>query len=107
MARSPRGKGAGARPDGDGPPRRAVALHYDRAGGRVPQVSAAGRGLVAEQILALAREHGIPVREDADLVHLLAACDVGDDLPVELYEAVAEVLTFLYRLARESAARAE
>ena len=80
---------------------RAVALRYDRgpSGPRddVPAVVARGRGRIAEQILALARRNGIPVRSDPDLVALLSTCDPGTALPVELYSAVAELLVWLYR----------
>lgn len=80
-----------------GPPR-AVALRYDRASAheQAPRVVARGQGLVAESILELARAHGVPVREDPDLVALLATCDVGAEIPTELYTAVAEVLAWLY-----------
>jgi len=78
-----------------------VALRYDRTEQRtpdeVPRVVARGRGQVAESILALAREHGIPVREDPDLVALLATCEPGAAIPTELYTAVAELLVWLYR----------
>ena len=77
---------------------RAVALRYDDESDSAPRVVAAGEGAVAEAILALARENDIPVREDADLLSLLAGCELGDEIPAELYEAVAELLTFLYRL---------
>ena len=80
---------------------RAVALRYDRktpgVRDEVPRLVARGRGLVAESILALAREHGVPVREDPDLVALLATCEPGAAIPTELYTAVAELLVWLYR----------
>lgn len=79
------------------PRARAVALRYAREEESAPRVVARGVGETAERILKLAREHGIPVREDADLVELLAACDIEQEIPVELYAAVAEVLAFLYR----------
>ena len=81
--------------------RRAVALRYAQGGEAAPHVSAKGQGEVAERILALAREHGVPVHEDADLVALLATCDLGDEIPVELFTAVAELLTYLYRVNGE------
>jgi flagellar biosynthesis protein len=82
-----------------------VALRYQRpagaaAAGGVPEVVARGRGAVAERILALAREHGVPVREDRDLVELLSACELGDEVPVEVWSAVAEVLAWVYELRR-------
>jgi flagellar biosynthesis protein len=77
---------------------RAVALKYDRAAGTAPTVAARGTGELAERILALARANAVPVREDPDLLELLAACDLGAEIPAELYQAVAELLAFLHRL---------
>ncbi len=82
------------------PAPRAVALRYDEARTGAPAVLAKGRNSIAERIQELAREHGIPVREDPDLVELLSACELGDEIPTELYRAVAELLAYLYRLGR-------
>ena len=79
-------------------PRHAVALRYDAEDERAPRVIASGMGSTAEAILAAAAEHGIPVEEDEALLGLLAECEVGEEIPQELYEAVAELLTWLYRL---------
>ena len=78
-------------------PATAVALRYDGTG--APRVTARGHGDVAERILAIAREHRIPVREDRNLVQLLALVELGDEVPSELYRAVAEVIAFAYRLS--------
>ena len=75
----------------------AVALRYEGHG--APRITAKGRGLTAERILALAKEHGIPLREDPDLVYLLSQLDLGDEIPATLYVAVAEVIAFAYRLS--------
>ena len=101
--------GAGERREDTGGPvqarpvQAAVALRYQRpagaaASGGAPEVVARGRGAVAERILALAREHGVPVREDRELVELLSACEVGQQVPVEVWSAVAEVLAWVYEL---------
>jgi flagellar biosynthesis protein len=87
----------------EGGPVRAVALRYEHGSERAPRVVAKGDGALAERILAFAREHGVAIREDRDLLELLAACDVGDEIPVELYDAVARILTCLYALNRELA----
>jgi flagellar biosynthesis protein len=68
-----------------------------------PTISAAGQGELAERIIALAKEHNIPIRRDPDLVALLAQLDVGQVIPPELYTLVAEVLAFVYRLKSKSA----
>ena len=78
--------------------RAAVALKYDAATDNAPRMIAKGRGLVAEKIMALAREQGIPMREDPDLVQLLTQIDLAQEIPPTLYKVVAEVLAFVYRL---------
>jgi flagellar biosynthesis protein len=81
----------------------AVALDYKQADGRIdakrsPRVAASGRGAVAEQILEIAFAKGIPVREDADLAQILSTLDVDSVIPVDALSAVAEILSYLYRL---------
>jgi len=78
-------------------PQRALALHY--GGERAPRITASGSGLTAERILEIAREHGIPVHEDPLLTAALAQVPVGDEIPENLYIAVAEVLAFVYFLS--------
>lgn len=80
---------------------RAVALRWDPEVMNAPGVVASGRGEIADRILAAAAEHGIPITEDADIVELLAAAEVGAEIPVELYSAVAEILSLLFRLNGE------
>ncbi len=75
----------------------AVALRYDGTG--APRVTAQGEGYVAEQILALAGEHNIPLHKDANLVQLLSHLELGEEIPASLYAAVAEVLSFVYLLS--------
>jgi flagellar biosynthesis protein len=95
-------------PGSRGDVQRAVALRWDPdAGAGAPQVVASGRGAIAERIAAVARAHGVPVREDADLVTLLAACGLGEEIPPELYAAVAEVLSWVLRRDAELAGARE
>ena len=75
----------------------AVALQYDKSAVPVPRVVAKGRGESGEAILALAREHGVPIEENAPLAEALAQVELGDDIPEALYRAVAEVLVFILR----------
>ncbi len=75
----------------------AVALHYDRPNVPVPRVVAKGRGEVGDAILETARAHGVPIEENAPLAEALAQIELGGDIPVELYRAVAEVLIFILR----------
>lgn len=72
----------------------AIALFFD--GVNTPWVSATGSGPVGDQIIQLAQEHDIPIHEDACLAGALSQIPLGDDIPRELYLAVAEVLAFVY-----------
>lgn len=74
----------------------AVALHYD--GDTAPQVTAKGSGELAEQIIALAKKHNVPLQENNELVQLLSHIELGDKIPQELYLAVAEIIAFAYML---------
>lgn len=77
--------------------REAVALAYSQTDA-APRVVAKGRGLVAEQIIARAREHGVYVHESPELVALLTQVDIDQHIPPQLYLAVAELLAWLYRV---------
>lgn len=74
----------------------AVAIAGNQGEGQ-PSVIASGRGKLAEQILAIAFERGIKVREDADLAEVLAALDLDTDIPTEAIMAVADILTRVYQ----------
>jgi flagellar biosynthesis protein len=65
-----------------------------------PRVVATGRGAVAEQILAIAFEKGVPVREDSDLAQILAAVELDSEIPIDALAAVAEILSYVYRANR-------
>ena len=80
----------------DKPRKKSVALNYDHVG--APTITATGDGLVAQEIIERAREANVPIVENGRLVHLLSAIPLGDEIPVELYKAVAEVLVFVLRL---------
>jgi len=73
----------------------AVALKYDQVG--APKVVATGRGLVGERIIAAAREHGVPLTENAPLAQALSTLELETEIPEQLYVAVAEVLAFLLK----------
>jgi flagellar biosynthesis protein len=78
--------------------RKAAALRYAKHKEDAPRVVAKGRGKMAERIIALAQEHQVPLVEDRQLIQMLEALDVDTQIPAELYQAVAEVLVFVYRL---------
>lgn len=79
------------------PIREAVALAY-RQTDTAPRVVAKGKGLIAEEIIARAREHGVYVHESPELVALLTQVDLDEHIPPQLYLAVAELLAWLYRV---------
>lgn len=81
--------------------RYAAALRYNRGEQAAPQVVASGQGKIAEKIISLARENDIPVHEDPDLALALTDLEIGQEIPVELYGAVAEVLAFIMFLDME------
>ena len=77
----------------------AVALHYNINGGGAPRVVAKGGGEIAEKIVETAREHNVPLQEDAALAAALSKLDIGREIPKELYVAVAHVLAFAWTVA--------
>ncbi len=81
-----------------------VALRYRANQDHAPRVVAKGRGPIAERILQLARAHGIPVRQDRNLVEVLSQLRLDQEIPPAVYQAVAEILAFVYRLAGERGA---
>jgi flagellar biosynthesis protein len=75
----------------------AVALHYDRTG--APRVIAKGKGSLGAKIIEVAKAHDIPIEENEVLAGALSNVELGDEIPAELYKAVAEVLIFVLRLS--------
>lgn len=74
----------------------AVALFYD--GESAPNITAKGEGDVADEIIAIAREHGVTLCENKALVELLMTLELGDQIPENLYIAIAHIITFAYQL---------
>jgi flagellar biosynthesis protein len=77
----------------------AVALHYDRSG--APRVVAKGKGSIGARIVEIARAHDIPIEENEVLAGALSNVELGEEIPAELYKAVAEVLIFVMRLSQK------
>jgi len=77
----------------------AVALRYEPKRDRAPKLVAKGQGYLAEKILEFARQHHIHVREDKNLLQILSRLDLNQEIPAEVYKAVAEILAFIYRLS--------
>ncbi len=79
-------------------PKSAISLRYNSNRDLAPKVTAKGKGPVAENIIALAKEHNIPIKEDPDLVEVLSQVEVNQDIPPTVYHVVAELLAFVYQL---------
>lgn len=83
--------------------KKAVALHYNLDGTEeAPRVKAKGAGFVAEEIIKLAKDNGIPIQEDPALVELLSRLDLDQQIPTELFEVVAEILAVVYQLEKKA-----
>ncbi|MCL5807292.1 MAG: EscU/YscU/HrcU family type III secretion system export apparatus switch protein [Deltaproteobacteria bacterium] len=74
----------------------AAALKYDAGKDIAPKVIAKGQGTVAEKIIELAKKNNIPIKSDPSLVQILSKLDIDQQIPIELYRAVAEILAFVY-----------
>ncbi|WP_200762421.1 EscU/YscU/HrcU family type III secretion system export apparatus switch protein [Nitrosophilus alvini] len=77
--------------------KKAVALKYVRKRDNAPKIVAKGKGVVAKNILDLAKENNIPVQEDAELVEILSNMEINSEIPPELYKAVAKILSYIYK----------
>jgi len=94
----PTGQPAGGKPQEREKTPLAVALRYDAPRDAAPRVVAKGKGAQAEEILRIAFANDIKVREDADLAALLSAVELDSEIPLAAFTAVAEILSYLYRL---------
>ncbi len=82
--------------------KKAVALRYKDGEDAAPKVAAKGQGTIAEKIIALAKEAGVPVKEDSDLVEVLSKLEVDEHIPPETYVVVAEILAWVYRVNKKA-----
>ena len=78
--------------------KKAVALQYNINEDDAPKIIASGRGEMAERIIKEAGKYNIPIKENKDIVEVLVQLNIGDQIPPELYRAVAEILNFIYRM---------
>ncbi|SER54319.1 EscU/YscU/HrcU family type III secretion system export apparatus switch protein [Salisediminibacterium halotolerans] len=85
----------------------AVALGYSPENEKAPGIRAKGRGYVADEIIAAAKANAIPVQEDESLVQLLSELEINQQIPDSLYQVVAEVFAFIYRIDREQTERSK
>jgi flhB domain protein len=82
--------------------KKAVALGYNRSQDNAPKVLASGAGEIANKIIGLAKEHDIPIKEDPDLIEILSKVEVDQEIPPNLYKAVAEIFSFLYKITNKN-----
>lgn len=80
----------------------AVALNYQAEQEQAPKVVAKGKGDIASNIIEKAKENNIPIQEDPTLVQLLGELDINETIPEELYQAVAEVFAFVYKIDQKA-----
>ena len=84
---------------------KAIALSYNEERDAAPRVTAKGKGHVAEKIIEAAKENDVPIKEDPSMVELLSEVELNEEIPEELYEVVAELLSYIYRLDQSAKKR--
>ena len=82
---------------------KAVALKYDAAKAQSPKIVAKGIGELAERIIEVAKEHNVSIHEDPNLAEVLTKLELNTEIPPDLYQAVAEILVFVYNLNKRLA----
>jgi flagellar biosynthesis protein len=80
---------------------KAAALRSNRGADSAPTLVAKGRGLMAKKIISLARKNGVPVHEDRNLIEILSTIDLYEEIPTELYKAMAEILAYIYKMSNK------
>jgi flagellar biosynthesis protein len=81
--------------------KKAVAIRYEKDNDNAPKVIAKGRGIIAENILSKAKQHSVPVYQNKTLTAMLMAVELDKEIPPELYQAVAEILAYVYRVDKK------
>ena len=79
---------------------KAVALKYDKTKNQAPLVAAKGEGKTAQKIIQIAKENGIPLKKDEDLIELLSKVELDKEVPPQMYKAIAEVFSFIYSITK-------
>ncbi|MDR1701449.1 MAG: EscU/YscU/HrcU family type III secretion system export apparatus switch protein [Sporomusaceae bacterium] len=81
--------------------KKAVAIRYDHQTDNAPKVVAKGQGIIAENITSIAQKHAVPVYQNKTLTAMLMAVELDREIPPELYQAVAEILAYVYRIDKK------
>ncbi|HIP15241.1 MAG TPA: type III secretion system protein [Sulfurimonas autotrophica] len=82
--------------------KKAIALQYNKEKNQAPVVSAKGEGKTAQKIIQIAKENGVPLKKDEDLVELLSKVELDKEVPPQMYKAIAEVFSFIYSITKET-----
>ncbi|HLV09682.1 MAG TPA: EscU/YscU/HrcU family type III secretion system export apparatus switch protein [Halanaerobiales bacterium] len=77
---------------------KAAALRYNEEKDTAPRIIASGKGELARRIIETAKKHDIPLKEEQDIIDILLKLNIGEEIPTLLYQAVAEILSFIYSL---------
>ena len=77
--------------------KKAVAIKYDQKKSSAPVVVAKGKGYIAENIVKAAKDSGVPLKEDSELINYLMSLELYEEIPPELYQVIAEILAFIYK----------
>ena len=85
--------------------KKVAAIRYAPGKDSAPKIVAKGSGAIAERILEIAKEHNVPLKEDRQLVEILSKLDLYQEIPPDLYKAVAEVLAFVYKMTKKGGNR--
>jgi flagellar biosynthesis protein len=80
---------------------KAVALKYDKESSKAPKVTAKGEGFTAENIIKIANLNDVPIKKDEDLVEMLSQLEIDREVPPEMYKAIAEVFSYIYKLTNK------
>ena len=78
-------------------PKRAVAMRYSQETDAAPRIVAKGKGSIADKIIETAKSNGVPIQEDPSLVEVLSQLELNEQIPPELYQVIAEILSLVYR----------
>jgi flagellar biosynthesis protein len=81
--------------------KKASALKYDKAQDEAPKVVAHGQRYMAQEIIKIAQKHDIPIKKDEDMVELLSQIEINQEIPPNMYKAVAEVFSFVYQISND------
>ena len=80
---------------------KAVALKYNKEKNQAPVVSAKGEGRTAQKIIQIAKENGVAIKKDEDLIELLSKVELDKEIPPQMYKAIAEIFSFVYSITKK------